>query len=79
MELESNSESSGLVVHWLHTAELGRDQVESLVVGNLSAAALSALRVDPSIELRACAVDAFLADSPGIGTLLGHNAGSTDV
>ncbi|NKY85085.1 TetR/AcrR family transcriptional regulator [Nocardia veterana] len=69
----------GLVVHWLHTAEISRDQVKSLIVGNLFGAGLSALRVDPSIELSQRAIDALLSDAHGLGTFLGHNGVSNDV
>ncbi|MCR3722033.1 MULTISPECIES: TetR/AcrR family transcriptional regulator [Prauserella salsuginis group] len=65
----------GLVLHWLHTGEITRVQVKDLIMGNFFGAAMSALRVDPDIELTQRAIDAALSDAHGFGLF----AGSSDV
>ncbi len=60
----------GLVLHWMRTREISREQVKELVVGNLFGTVLAALRSDPSIELAQRAIDATLSD-PQIAAFLG--------
>ncbi|WP_446223621.1 TetR/AcrR family transcriptional regulator [Nocardia sp. IBHARD005] len=52
----------GLVVHWLHTDALTRDQVRELIVTNYIGAVISAIRVDPTIRIREEIMDSILAD-----------------
>ncbi|MGW5436162.1 TetR/AcrR family transcriptional regulator [Nocardia asteroides] len=61
----------GLILHWLHTEEIDRDQVKDLMTANFFATALSALRADPQIELSQRAMDAALSDSPLLALFLG--------
>lgn len=61
----------GLVLHWLRTGEITRVQVKDLIMGNFFGAVLSALRVDPDIELSQRATDAVLSDAHGFGLFRG--------
>lgn len=60
----------GLVLYWMRTHDISREQVKDLVVGNMFGTILAALRTDPTIELTPRAVDAALADSRA-GAFLG--------
>ncbi len=68
----------GLVLHWLRTGAITRAQVKDLIVGNFFGAALSALRVDPDIELTQRATDAVLSDAHGFGLFLGSVVNRVD-
>ncbi|MFC8383763.1 TetR/AcrR family transcriptional regulator [Nocardia sp. NPDC057272] len=59
----------GLVLHWMHTREVSREQVKDLVVGNLFGTMLAALRTDPDIELTQRAIDAALSDPQAVAFL----------
>ncbi|WP_067857461.1 TetR/AcrR family transcriptional regulator [Nocardia shimofusensis] len=59
----------GLVLHWMRTRAIGRDQVKELVVGTMFGTILAALRTDPSIELTQRAIDAALADPRALAFL----------
>lgn len=52
----------GIVVHWLHSRELSRDQVRDLVVANFFGTVLGVVRVDQDIELSRRVIDAVLSD-----------------
>ncbi|RBO87828.1 TetR/AcrR family transcriptional regulator [Nocardia puris] len=53
----------GAVLDWLHTGDLARDQVRDLILGNFFGTVLSAVSVDPGIELSKRVVDAVLSDA----------------
>ncbi|MFE3444896.1 TetR/AcrR family transcriptional regulator [Nocardia sp. NPDC059180] len=53
----------GIVLHWLHTAEISREQVRELILANFFTTVLSAVRADPGIQLSQRVVDAVMSDS----------------
>lgn len=53
----------GAVLDWLHTGDLAREQVRDLILGNFFGTVLSAVSVDPGIELSKRVVDAVLSDA----------------
>jgi AcrR family transcriptional regulator len=63
----------GVVLNWLHTNEVTREQVKDLIIANLFATVLSAVRSDPEIELSHRVLDAALSDSPLLSLFLGPN------
>ncbi|BCK57771.1 TetR/AcrR family transcriptional regulator [Nocardia wallacei] len=61
----------GVVLHWVHSEEISREQVRDLIVANLFGTVLSALRSDPDIQLAQRVLDAAIPDSELLSSLLG--------
>ncbi|MGF6880894.1 AcrR family transcriptional regulator [Nocardia sp. GAS34] len=63
----------GIVVYWLHSRELSREQIRELIVTNFFGTVLGAVRTDPDIELTQRVVDAVLSD-PKLLSFIGFHA-----
>jgi AcrR family transcriptional regulator len=61
----------GIVLHWMHTEEISRDQVRDLILANFFGTVLSAVRSDPDIELTQRVLDAAMSNSPLLSLFLG--------
>ncbi|MFG1782641.1 TetR/AcrR family transcriptional regulator [Rhodococcus oryzae] len=64
----------GIVLHWMRTEEITREQVRDLVLANVFGSVLGALRVDPQIELTQRVMDAAMSESPLLSLFLGPQA-----
>ena len=55
------SSNEAMVLQWLHTPQISRDQLRDLMIASVYSAVLSAVGVDPDIELSPRAIEAMLA------------------
>lgn len=53
----------GLVLHWIRSQEISREQVRDLIVANFFGMVLGAVRCDPDIELSQRVVELAVSDS----------------
>nr|WP_232542167.1 helix-turn-helix domain-containing protein [Nocardia bovistercoris] len=64
----------GIVLHWLRTEEISREQVRALILANFVATVLGAAHTDPEIELSRRVLDALTSQSPLIAPFVGPDA-----
>jgi AcrR family transcriptional regulator len=61
----------GIVLHWIHTEEISREQVRELILANFFGTVLAAVRADPDIELSQRVLDAVMSDSQILSLFIG--------
>ncbi|QBJ98654.1 TetR/AcrR family transcriptional regulator [Rhodococcus sp. ABRD24] len=61
----------GIVLHWMHTGEISREQVRELILANFFSTVLAAVRADPDIELAQRVLDAVMSDSQILSLFVG--------